>query len=188
MSMNKPQNIIVHHTLTARDTTTFESVNAYHKKTFNFISSLGFYIGYHYFITADGKVTRGRADTDIGAHTKEQSMNYKSIGICLAGNFDGEYPSDAQIVNLKSLLHDLAARYNIGADRIVPHRKYAPKSCYGSRLSDDWARRLVTDTNWQSLLNNPPSAQPQAMPDKVQTAKAQLLEAQTLISNVINNL
>ena len=68
--------IILHHTLTDRDTTTFNAVNNYHKDLWNFESSLGYFIGYHYFITADGKVTQGRADWEAGAHCYQENKNY----------------------------------------------------------------------------------------------------------------
>lgn len=137
---NVPQWLIVHHTLTARDKTTFEAVDRYHK-------ALGWgRIGYHYFITADGHIHDGRGDGDVGAHTKEQSMNYKSLGICLAGNFDKEMPSQAQIDSLRDLLSELSKKYNIPPERIVPHRHFATyKSCYGRLLPDDWARSLLTN-------------------------------------------
>lgn len=45
----------------------------------------------------------------------------------------------------------LMAKYNITPDKIVPHRYFAVdssgkpyKSCFGSKLSDSWARDLVS--------------------------------------------
>ena len=61
--MNTPQWVIVHHTgPTAYDPKadtshhTFEDVNEYHRQKWDFKSSLGYYIGYHYFIEKDGTV------------------------------------------------------------------------------------------------------------------------------------
>lgn len=145
MAKNNPEYIIVHHTGTSRDTTTFRGVDNYHKRKWNFKSSLGHYIGYQYFIEADGKVTQGRADTDAGAHTKEQRMNYRSIGICLAGHFNREMPSESQVKSLAKLIASLALKYKIAAERIVPHRHFKPTSCYGTNLADAWASSLVRD-------------------------------------------
>lgn len=139
--------IIVHHTggtdkNPLEDTShhTFEIVNEYHKKKWDFRSSLGFYIGYHYFIGKDGKVTQGRADNEEGAHTKGQNHH---IGICLAGNFDATDPTQEQIIAARDLLERKTVEYNIPEENIVPHRAFAKKTCYGSRLSDDWGKELI---------------------------------------------
>lgn len=145
---NKPSMIIIHHTSgtdadPSLDTShhTFEIVDSYHKKLWGFRSSLGHYIGYHYFIEKDGKVTQGRSDSDEGAHTIGQ--NNRSIGICLAGNFDYYDPTPEQIESLKNLLTAKCLTYRIDPERIFPHRKFAHKSCFGSRLPDDWCQKLL---------------------------------------------
>lgn len=150
MSTNKPQLLIVHHTggtdaNPKEDTShhTFEIVNEWHKQMWNFKSSLGFYIGYHYFIDKTGKVTQGRADTDEGAHTI--GKNLVSLGICLAGNFDVTDPTKEQVAALKTLLKAKMSQYGIAVSSVVPHRKYANKSCYGSRLSDAWVQNLLAE-------------------------------------------
>lgn len=149
---NKPEYLIVHHTggtnekpLADTSHHTFEMANEYHRKRWNFKSSLGFYIGYHYYIEQDGKLTQGRADTDEGAHTID--YNTKSIGICLAGNFDRETPtpSPAQIATLRRLLRAKMEQYSIPRSKVVPHRTFAVKTCYGSKLADNWASELTKE-------------------------------------------
>jgi N-acetylmuramoyl-L-alanine amidase len=146
--MNKPEYIIVHHAggsdanpLQDSSNFTFEQCNELHKARFNFISSLGYYVGYHYYIEKDGTVKQGRADTDEGAHTV--GYNSKSIGICLAGNFDANLPTSEQVASLKTLINKKAEQYNIFKENIVPHRKFAVKTCYGVKLSDTWASDLL---------------------------------------------
>lgn len=148
MATNKPQFLIVHHTggtdaNPKEDTShhSFEVVDGWHRQLWNDKSSLGHFIGYHYFIDREGKVTQGRADTDEGLHTKQ--YNLKSLGICLAGNFDVTKPTKAQVDALTSLLKAKMEQYKISAANIVPHRAFAQKSCYGNLLSDSWARDLV---------------------------------------------
>lgn len=148
--MNKPQFLIVHHTGGTdadpkADTShhTFSIVDDYHRKLWGFKSSLGHYIGYHYFIERDGKVTQGRADTDEGAHTL--GKNLSSLGICLAGNFDVTDPTKEQVEALKTLLRAKVALYAIPAANVVPHRKFAKKTCYGNRLKDGWVQDLLKD-------------------------------------------
>lgn len=140
---NKPEWIIVHHTAVSYDKNPdqFEATNNYHK-------SLGWgMIGYHYEIAKNGKLYKGRGETMVGAHTKQQMMNYKSIGICLDGNFDIELPTKEQEEALKGLIKQLQSKYGIPDSRIVPHRYFAGyKSCYGKLLADDWAQKLIQDS------------------------------------------
>lgn len=150
--MNRPEYLIIHHTggtdanpLADTSHHTFEIVDDHHRRLWNFRSSLGHFIGYHYFIDLSGKVTQGRADYDEGAHTR--GMNRKSIGICLAGNFDlADEPSKAQVEALRSLMIRLVNKHNIKLENIVPHRRFSNKTCYGQKLADDWAQSLLDPT------------------------------------------
>lgn len=143
-----PQFLIVHHSFTPRDLPLAQAENSFnnnHRDRGFPRSSLGWYIGYHYVIYGQGEVKQYRADTEPGAHTKEQEMNFKSLGICLSGNFDVELPSDAQVEALRGLLISKSIQFNIPIANIYPHRKFAPyKSCYGQLLNDNWARNLLT--------------------------------------------
>ena len=141
--VNKPEFLIVHHTggtnadpLADTSHHTFEMVKQYHL-------SLGWEdIGYHYFIDKTGKLSAGRAENYHGAHTV--GYNTKSLGICLAGNFDATLPTVGQIVTLTELLKTLKEKYNISLNNIVPHRKFANKTCYGRKLANNWATSLLT--------------------------------------------
>lgn len=99
-------------------------------------SSLGFYVGYHYLIEKTGAIRQARADDDEGAHTIGQ--NLKSIGICLAGNFDVDVPTMAQVESLGALLLALTVIHKIRENQIFPHRMFSEKSCFGKKLPDDW--------------------------------------------------
>lgn len=140
---NIPEWIIVHHSA-ADAKQTFASIKNYH------VNERGFdTIGYQYLITYDGTIYQGRPDLMHGAHCKEEGMNKKSIGICLTGNFDKFLPLPAQIVSLKSLLRAKMALYNVPLSKVVPHRHFLSnppyKSCFGSRLVDDWAQDLISE-------------------------------------------
>jgi len=134
---NYPEYLIVHHSM-ASENQTVQSIENYHL-------DLGWEgVGYQYLINFLGEIWKGRPEYYHGAHCKEQGMNTKSIGICLIGNFDKKLPTEAQIISLKALMKDIQARYNIPNNKIVPHRHFAPyKTCYGSRLADDWAGDLI---------------------------------------------
>lgn len=149
--LNKPEYLIIHHTggtnadpLADTSHHTFEGVKKYHL-------SLGWEdIGYHFFIEKDGALSAGRAQNYHGAHTI--GMNERSLGICLAGNFDATLPTDEQIKTLKFLLAELIPKYNIPIDKIVPHRAFAAKTCYGNKLPDDWAQKLAEQPNAKEWL------------------------------------
>lgn len=169
------KNIILHHSSAPQGVAginyTLAECNADHKVRFNMKSSLGYWVGYHYFIDWNGKVTQTRRDEEEGAHcvgyNNSAYSNYhypekKSIGVCLVGNFDFIQPSQAQIQALTGLLQQKIKEYNIDVKNIVPHRKYAKKSCFGSRLPDDWGQKLLSSTpvvpppvteTWQDKFN-----------------------------------
>lgn len=128
----KPESIkylIVHHTATSRDTTTFAAVKRYH------VSKGWGDIGYHYFITADGKIWPGRAENVVGAHATSNNMNFKSLGICLTGNFMNEVPTTAQLTSLETLLISLKVKHNIPIENILGHQEIpASTACPGTNL------------------------------------------------------
>jgi N-acetylmuramoyl-L-alanine amidase len=88
-------------------------------------------IGYHYLISLDGTVLKGRPIELAGAHT--EGYNSNSIGVCYAGGLatDGKTAKDtrtpAQRRALLSLLKDLKAKYP--GVTIHGHREFANKAC-----------------------------------------------------------
>lgn len=142
--MNIPKYLIVHHTggtdlnpLLDTSNHTAEQVDAWHK-------AKGWDgIGYNWYIEKSGLLKKGRDEAKTGAHAI--GYNDKSIGICLAGNFDATLPTQEQINTLRKLLVEKMAQYGIPKENIVPHRKFATKTCYGRKLSDDWAQKLLTE-------------------------------------------
>lgn len=140
---NFPDKIIVHHTggtdkdpLADTSHHTAAIVRDWH------VNGLGWSdIGYHWFIEKDGKIVQGRDEKLQGAHAIGE--NTRSVGICLAGNFDATLPTDAQKKSLAHLLEEVMGRYSLKASDIYPHRVFASKTCYGNKLSDTWARDLI---------------------------------------------
>ena len=81
-------------------------------------------IGYHFYITRDGEIHRGRPLEKVGAHCKNH--NRHSIGICYEGGLDENgVPADtrtyAQKCSLLDLLRQLKTDY-LNA-RISGHRQ-----------------------------------------------------------------
>lgn len=126
------QYLIVHQTATPREETTFEGIKRYHV-------SLGWgNIAYHYFIDGQGKLRKGRNEGSAGTHTRADNMNFKSLGICLAGNFNLEEPTTAQLKALEQILNSLSIKYKISKESIFGHREvpYAATECPGDHLLD----------------------------------------------------
>ena len=130
---NFPEVIIIHHTATSRDTTTFQAIENGHKKRWSyFVSELGFCMGYHYFISGDGVVHQARIDEEGGAHTI--NWNEKSIGIALTGNFQHEEPSQEQLKSLTQLLTRLRKKWNFTREQICGHQEKSATLCPGTNL------------------------------------------------------
>lgn len=148
---NVPEWIILHHTggtdknpLADTSHHTAVMVDAYHR-------SLGWRkIGYHWFIEKNGTLVAGRTESDTGAHTI--GYNDKSIGICLAGNFDATEPTQAQKDTLKRLLEDVMKRYNVPSTKIVPHRKFSSKTCFGRNLPDNFGQIVLAGDKHNECL------------------------------------
>ena len=87
-------------------------------------------IGYHYLITLDGKIEKGRPEWKIGAHCK--GHNNISIGIAYVGGVDyqgkpKDTRTDAQKRALVQLLRELKGRYPKAT--IHGHNEFAAKAC-----------------------------------------------------------
>lgn len=125
----KPQFIIIHHEGADNG---FESVNEYHKQKWHFKSSLGYFIGYQYYIDKQGKIYQGRADNEEGAHAIGYNKN--SVGICLQGNFMLTNPTNEQKASLIALVSRLMTSYDISKEKIKGHRDVSNTLCPGDNL------------------------------------------------------
>jgi len=125
--------LILHHTATPRDFTTISML----RQRF-LIAFKEKYIGYHYVILGDGSSEKTRPLDMIGRHCLADSMNTKSIGIALAGNFERELPNELQILKLKSLLSYLCREYKISSENVLGHREVrgAKTLCPGQHFQD----------------------------------------------------
>lgn len=140
--LNTPEFLIVHHTGAPNSNPLLDTSNQTYEIVDNYHKSLGWEgFGYHYFIDKGGALKAGRAENYHGAHTL--GYNQKSIGICLAGNFDATLPTKEQTNTLAVLLTELRKKYLIPRENVVPHRHFANKSCYGKNLPDTWAQGLT---------------------------------------------
>lgn len=97
---------------------------------------MGYWVGYHYLIEADGTVRQARAENEIGAHDAGENSN--SLGICLAGDFSKRYPSELQSASAALLVKQIRTRWPIPVTRIEPHRWDDTTECPGTLLADNW--------------------------------------------------
>ena len=88
-------------------------------------------IGYHFYVTLDGTIKKGRDIDKSGAHTK--GHNKTSIGICYCGGVesDGKTPKDTRTESQKeSLLHVLKTlKAMFPESTIYSHNEFANKAC-----------------------------------------------------------
>ena len=143
-----PQQIVIHHSASSRDRTTIPDINTWHKARDFTLSSLGYYIGYHYVILADGEVVQTRRDNEVGCHC---IPNTGKLGICLTGNFEVEIPTDLQLSALKTLSDKLCKVYNIDNRQILGHRELSNTACPGENLFK-WV--LENRISWLKALIN----------------------------------
>jgi N-acetylmuramoyl-L-alanine amidase len=109
-------------------------------------------IGYNFFIEENGEIIKGRG-YHVGAHA--YSYNQKSIGICLAGNFDIQIPSIEQLKSLSKLCIFLLDQFNLSTAQILGHRELngVAKSCPGKNLKMDLVRESIK-TQWLKYKGN----------------------------------
>ena len=130
MEKLNPKYIIVHHTATSRDKTTFDAVKRYHTQKLGWSD-----IGYHFFIDANQMLV-GRLRSAVGAHCRADRMNYRSLGVAVTGNFKKEYPTKRQLDMLKETLDNLGKEFNIPKENVLGHKevKGAKTVCPGKNL------------------------------------------------------
>ena len=134
---NNPQRIILHHSLTkdGKIGESFSAIKRYHTKTLGW-SDIGYHLVLEY-VNGKLKWFEGRALVTRGAHCREQQMNFKSIGICVVGNFDIDYLTDDHIQMILAKKKELEIR--LGRELPIEfHRDYATyKSCPGNHVTKD---------------------------------------------------
>ena len=143
--MKIPSNIVIHHSGVSwqKNPDQFIANNSYHKKKWNFKSSLGFYLGYNYEINKLGFVRQARANGETTAACPAKSMNDgRAIHICLDGNFEIERPFPNEIYALRDLLKLLRGRYPIPKENIFLHKQLALTLCPGKNIDLNFIRRL----------------------------------------------
>lgn len=90
-------------------------------------------IGYHFIISADGRVWEGRPVKFQGAHATGDN-NKGNIGICLLGNFNKQHVTAAQRASLDRLVDRLCRDFHVSKSNIVGHNHFKSTDCPGKNL------------------------------------------------------
>ena len=119
---SKTEMIVLHHA--AAKSCTVQQVHKWH------LNNGWSGIGYHYFISRDGEIFRGRPEDTVGAHVT--GHNSKSIGVCFEGDYTVQTMTQAQLEAGKELVAYLKDKYKI--TKVVGHRDLMATSCPGVKF------------------------------------------------------
>ena len=131
--------IAIHHTEVSRSQRFCQlySVNEFHRTRFDRRSTLGWYVGYNWFVDADGTLTQCRV---AGEETAAQLWhNFDTESICLAGNFNRELPTPAQILTLRRWLKERPYL------EIHFHKDFADRNCPGNLFTKEFLYSVVLE-------------------------------------------
>ena len=135
--VTNPQYIIIHHSLTPDGRTlNTPAIRRYHTEDLGWED-----VGYQWLMDRydyNTEIIAGRIFLDHGAHCKVLGMNYKSIGICVIGNYDISPPTEETLDKLRKFVLWNMKLYNISLSNVLGHGeaqklagKQNPKSCPG---------------------------------------------------------
>jgi N-acetyl-anhydromuramyl-L-alanine amidase AmpD len=99
-------------------------------------------IGFHYFIYDDGRIEQTQPLEVISFHAGD--ANPTSIGICLAGNFTDQPPTEVQLLSTSQLTAWVLQELNLPIGAIHPHKDYVITACPGNQWDDGakWGEQL----------------------------------------------
>lgn len=121
--------MMIHHSADSSTNPQFLKINGSHRARGFPKSLLGFYVGYHFVIDTDAVRYQSRQTGEWGAHAASSCdagpCNTSTIGVCLAGNFLVQKPTEGQLVSLYQLWKDL------GSPQILYHKDVKDTQCPG---------------------------------------------------------
>ena len=84
-------------------------------------------LAYHFVITDDGTIQKGRWSDNAGGHAK--GYNLHSIGVCFTGGYEYNDILDVQRDSLIKLLDGLVDVYNLEVSNVIGHNEVSSKDC-----------------------------------------------------------
>lgn len=99
-------------------------------------------IGFHYFVYDDGRIEQTQPLETISTHAG--NANAASIGICLAGNFTDQPPTEPQLLSTSQLTAWLLQELELPIEAIHPHKDYVVTACPGDQWDNGtrWGQQL----------------------------------------------
>jgi len=147
--MSNTKQRAIHHTASiASGKNQLAAVNQYHKDKWGMKSTLGWYVGYNYFIDVNGSITNTRkvgeeTIANVG-HNCDVEERCDTISICLAGDFNTQLPNDKQIKALRRLLGELDVLYPGSVDTF--HRDIqANRTCPGKKFTRRYLESVILE-------------------------------------------
>lgn len=125
------------------DEQTLDLIDSEHKKRLHpEPNGLDYHIAYHYLIFPDGTRIRTRPLDEVGYHAGNLSVNKKSVGICLIGDFEVEKPTSQQLKELQVLIGELQKELPIVSIKL--HRDIKPTKCPGKNFDHKKLKKLLS--------------------------------------------
>lgn len=173
--------IVLHHSGDPSADPQYQKVWDYHNSGAGGKWPPGYGMQYHYFIGKDGTIKQARPEDSIGWQAGSWHWNLYSIGICCAGDFTQQSPTDPQINSLAALTKDIQDRWGMPDTKIYLHKEVRPEptACPGTDLRARLlSRRMTLDKNQIAQIL---SALPHLQPPRSTIAKRVL----TYLQNVV---
>lgn len=121
--------IILHHTGVHLNKPQFDIINQAHKRRGFPRSRDGYWGGYHILLDIDRQVKRYREDWEVGAHSGKRWANEHGIGICIAGDFRIDKPTEWQKRTLNKLVNELRQKHGIKERDVLLHYEVKATAC-----------------------------------------------------------
>lgn len=137
-SYAKIENVIFHHDVWPGGT--MEKIHVDHLVNQKYRGT-----GYHGRFPMSGGIELGRPHGMIGAHCKQQQMNYKSIGLVWEGNLDKTEMTDEQFRDSTKFLAEYIKLTGQSIDKFFGHGQFANKSCPGKNFQMLKIKRRVQE-------------------------------------------
>lgn len=149
---NNPKKLVLHHIEASRPGGTIPVTDIHQWHLNNGWTG----IGYHFYVTKDGRVFRGRPENAVGAHAK--GVNTESLGIAVEGKYDIENMPEVQKQSVINLGKYLSEKYNINT--ILKHKDVNATDCPGKNYPFDYIKNEIlkpVETPVPPVVNpNPP--------------------------------
>lgn len=165
---NKPKKMVLHHIEASRPGSTIPVTDVHNWHLANGWTG----IGYHFYITKDGKVYRGRPENAVGAHAK--GVNAESIGIAVEGKYDVEHMPEAQKKSVIELGKYLKNKYKM--DNILKHKDVNSTDCPGKNYPFESIKNDILKNESNDSFVPPMDEEPNTRPivDKTLKVKYQV--------------